>query len=298
MAVWLCRAGLRGEYENKFIDRETIYLIGSVVFDLTGMTDKEELTKLIAAKYPLLPDRSVTNMVVQARSFTNRAKVGDWVILPSEGSERLLNIGEITGKYVFDGTKSEFKHGREIDWKYGAWKRDDFNEDIIRSVDAFDTFMTFFKMKQEKRIKEIVERGQPFGPVTTAKRKTIVVVNKPEPEPVEETEPVYPPIDSSELKDAIEELKQAIEEIRSTITEVRKATITQATDVKRVIAEVRSAIEASENAAENASATVYFETDGGYDDDVKCPCGRKGVVCYKYNKMYYDMLKGRRCYRG
>ncbi|MCL2711754.1 MAG: hypothetical protein FWD37_00555 [Methanomassiliicoccaceae archaeon] len=285
MTVWLCRAGLRGEYENKFIDQNAVYLIGSVSIDLTGRTDAEELSKLISSKYPLSPDGSVTSMTTQARAFATKVKIGDWVVVPSASGERLLNIGEVTGKYAYDGSKSELKHSHSVDWKYGAWKREDFDEDIVRSLDAFDTFMVFFKLKQEKRIKEIVGKGKPMAPVAKPKKKS---VNKPETEPIEETEPAY---DNNEIKDMIEDLKRTIAEVKATITEVKKATLTEAVEVKRVIAEVRNAIESSEN----ASATVYFESEG--DDDIRCPCGRNGVVCYKYNKMYYDMLKGRRCYR-
>ena len=171
MTIWLCRAGLEGQYEDKFIDLNKIFLIGNVSIDLTGKTDMQELMKLVAAKYPTEPDGSVITMSTQARAFATKAKVGDWVVLPSLYGERLINIGEITGKYEYDGSKSELKHSHTVDWKYGAWKRDQFDLSIIRSVDAFDSFMMFFRLRMEQRIKEIVGKAKPFTVVESRKKK-------------------------------------------------------------------------------------------------------------------------------
>ncbi|MCL2143865.1 MAG: hypothetical protein FWH44_06400 [Methanomassiliicoccaceae archaeon] len=306
MAVWLCRAGLRGEYENKFIDTKSIYLIRSVSINLTGKTDMQELMKLISSTYPTEPDGSVVTMSSQARAFATKVKVGDWVIVPSMGPDRLLFIGEITGDYEYDGKKSELKHSHTVDWKYGAWERSAFDDDIVRTVDAFDTFMLFFKMRQDRRIRDIVRMGTPFSSLPMPKRITI---NKPENEPLEETEFVAE--DSAEVKEVIaevreaitevkksniaeaaavrkvlEEVKDIIAEVRETITEVKKATITEAIEVKKVIAEVRDAIDDAAGAGGNN--IVYADSGHGWN---------KGVVCCRCDPTYYDILKTRRCFR-
>ena len=283
MAVWLCRAGLRGEYENKFIEQKKIFLIGSVSIDLTGRTDMQELMKVISATYPTEPDGSVVTMSVQARAFASKAKAGDWIVLPSRGPERLLFIGEITGKYVYDKTKSELKHSREITWKWGAWKREDFDEDIIRSVDAFDSFMMFFKLRQEKRIREIVGNGKAFSSLPLKKTASI---NKPENEPIVESEESVSSEDIAELKKMIAELKKmiaeskskaapasnasnsdaevskVIEEVRETITLVRKESLTEAAEVRKVITEVNDTLaEVKETITEVKKATITEATE-------------------------------------
>jgi predicted Mrr-cat superfamily restriction endonuclease len=314
MTVWLCRAGLKGEYENKFIDQNKIFLIGSVSIDLTGKTDMEELMRTISRAYPTEPDGSVTTMSVQARAFATKAKVGDWIILPNMGDERLLNIGEITGGYEYDGKKSELKHSHTVDWKYGAWKRDSFDEDIIRSVDAFDSFMMFFKLRQEKRIKEIVSAGEPFAKVKVAVPKKSV--NKPEAEPMVESEPVFTNSaeiteviaeirdtitqvrksninEIAEVKKMIAEVMDVIEEVRATITEVKKATLTEAAEVKKVIAEVRDALEGSaECCCHDHVHTHEHDHDADYDFDDYDDGGD-----FTYRLSFFDSLRARRRFR-
>jgi predicted Mrr-cat superfamily restriction endonuclease len=294
---------LKGDYEDKFIDQKKIFLIGSVSIDLTGKTEMEELMRTIARAYPTEPDGSVTTMSVQARAFATKVKIGDWVVLPSRGEDRLLNIGEITGNYKYDGTKSELKHSHTVDWKYGAWKRDAFDEDIIRSVDAFDSFMLFFKLRQDKRIKEIVSNGKPFAKVG-AKRS----VAQPEAAPVAEAAPAS--VNSEEVKELIAEVRETItqvkksnitqtaevkkmivevmdviEEVRTTITEVKKATLTQSAEVKKVIAEVRDALDEPCNCCCGGNNGA-----GGDDDD-------DSTVVYKSDEWYYDTLRARRRFR-
>jgi hypothetical protein len=326
MVVWVCRAGLRGEYENKFVDLKKIFLIGSVSIDLTGKTDMQELMKTISAAYPTEPDGSVVTMSVQARAFASKVKKGDWVIVPNMGLEKLLLIGEITGGYDYDPKKSELKHSHVVDWKYGAWERSAFDDDIIRSVDAFDTFMMFFKLRQDKRIKEIVGKGKPLYPIPIPKR---IMINKPENEPIEETEFV-PQADNSEIRDLIAEIKKLMadtkrtntdsrktaSEVRETITEVKKSIITETMEIRKVIEEVKDVImdvketitevkkatltEAAEvkkvisevrdaiDAAGEVKETVYVNNDAGM---------KSGTICCRCDPSYYDVLKTRRRFR-
>ena len=311
MTVWICRAGLQGQYLNKFIDQKKVYLIGSVKMDLTGKTDMQELMKAIAKTYPTEPDGSVTTMSVQARAFATKAKVGDWVVVP-DPKEKLLNIGEITGKYEYDGTKSELKHSHTVSWNHGVWKREQFTDDVLRSVDAFDSFMLFFKLGVEKKLKDIVAKGKPFSKIKAASEKPVEKpaekpkksVNKPEVEPLVESEPAAadPEIkevinevretityvkketlsESAQVRKMLTEIQDIIAEVREAITEVKKATITQSTDVKKVIMEVRDALE------EASSCCCDGEGEA---------CGTKKIVYCNYDKWYYETPRERRRFR-
>jgi predicted Mrr-cat superfamily restriction endonuclease len=263
MAIWICRAGLHGEYAKKFLGQEKMFLIGSVSMDLTGKTDMEELMKVVSRTYPTEPDGSVVTMSVQARAFAVKAKVGDWVVLPvkDDDGKKLLHVGEITGAYVYDGTKSELKHSHTVVWKYGTWEYATFDDDIQRTLDAFDSFMLFFKMKQEKRFKEIVKKGKPIAKIA-----------RPKPEPKQKEEPKPEPVP--------EPVKE----------EPAPAPVAE---------EPKKSVNKPEPEPESEPEVVYIEVERDYDDDDawRCPCGRKNVVCCKYNKWYYDILKARRRFR-
>ncbi|MCL2785832.1 MAG: hypothetical protein FWD81_01220 [Methanomassiliicoccaceae archaeon] len=276
MTVWLCRAGLQGQYLNKFIEQKKIFLIGNVGIDLTGKTDMQELMKKISHAYPTEPDGSITTMSVQARAFATKMKVGDWVAVPNL-QEKLLYIGEVTGKYEFDGTKSELKHSHSVSWKHGAWQRDSFDEATLRSVDAFDSFMMLFRLKQDKQIKEVVGSNKPFAKIKAAAEQK-KSVNKPETEPLEETEPTL--VDTSEIAEVIAEVRKVIAEVRETITEVKKATITQVAEVKKVIMEVKDAVDDAANCCSSDNES----------------CGTK-VIYTNYDRWYYETPRERRRFR-
>ena len=166
MSVWLCRAGFHAEHEREFIGQEKIFLICAVETDLTGKTEIRELTAAISGSHPAEPGGSVTAMATQARAFAAKAKTGDWVVVPGSGPEKLLNIGEITGGYEYDGTKKGLEHSRRVDWKYGVWERSVFDEKTQRSLDAFEAFMVFFKLSRDEHIRDIVLNGTPYLPIT------------------------------------------------------------------------------------------------------------------------------------
>ena len=252
MSVWLCRAGLRAEYEEKFIGQEKIFLIGTVGIDLTGKTDIQELMAAISVSHPAEPEGSVATMSTQARAFATKVKIGDWVVVPSGRPERPLNIGEVTGKYEYDGTENEFGHFHKVDWKYGIWERTSFNERTQRSFDAFDGFMMFFKLSQDKHIKDVVLKGKPHASATPEQAKG--------------------PVSKSEQAEPRPKSEQAEPEPKKSINK-------------------------PEPELEDETDTVYVEAEEFENDVWRCPCGRENVVCYKYNRWYYDILKARRCFR-
>ena len=213
MTVWLCRAGLRAEYEKKFIDQEKIFLTGTVGMDLTGKTDMQELMAAISRSHPTEPDGSVVTMSTQARAFATKVKAGDWVVVPSGGPERLLNIGEIVGGYEYDGAKREFRHIHKVDWKYGLWERSSFNEKTQRSFDAFDAFMMFFKLSQDKHIKDVVLKGRPYAPIIPGGMRK----QEPEPIPGPIPEPVKEPEPAPEPKKSINKPEPEIEDDTETV---------------------------------------------------------------------------------
>lgn len=301
MAVWICRAGLQGEYVRKFLAQERIYLIGSVAIDLTGKTDMEELMEIVARTHPMEPEGSVVTMSVQARAFASKAKIGDWVVVPetTDDGEHLLHVGEIESMYSYDGTKSELKHSHMAIWRHGTWKKEIFDEDIQRTLDAFDAFMYFYKMKQEKRFKEIVKKGKPLAKIARPKNAPKSAAVK-EAAPADESEYAG----SSSYDDGSSERygygSASSDDGAHAGSSSERYGSDAASDGRGYGSETKKSVNKPEPEFGQEPEVVYIEVDEDYDDEYswRCSCGRrKNVVCCKYNKMYYDVLRTRRRFR-
>ena len=65
------------------------------------------------------------NDVRAIQDFTHEMSIGD-VVFVKQGRDGLLGIGEVAGPYVYDSSKDEYQHTREVVWlKTGEWTRED-----------------------------------------------------------------------------------------------------------------------------------------------------------------------------
>ena len=77
MALWLNRAGRHGEYEQRFIDDNRIYLTWDELNqDVSIPKTKQELGKLLHEVYPNAPKGRVSQNTGQIWSFVKRMKPG------------------------------------------------------------------------------------------------------------------------------------------------------------------------------------------------------------------------------
>jgi len=102
MSVWLTRAGSHGEYEQKFIQDNRVY----VTWDgLDVNLDKlDEWPKFVAAMTKHYPDskpKTILNWASQVWPFVHEMKKGDLVVVPLK-SQPAIQFGEITGDYQFE----------------------------------------------------------------------------------------------------------------------------------------------------------------------------------------------------
>lgn len=160
MAVWLMRAGKHGEFENKFLDDERIYLTWDALFtDLSKVKMKKELPALLLKFYPDEKPATYSNWTGQIWPFAREVKIGDWVILPSK-KKPALHIAEVTGNYIYDPDNPPlYQHYRDVKWFAMDIPRSNFDQDILYSLGAFMTFCRISRNDAEKRIKEMARNG-------------------------------------------------------------------------------------------------------------------------------------------
>lgn len=95
MAVWLIRAGSHGEYEQKFIQENRLYVTwDDLNADLTKLAHKQELAATLAESNPNAKPKAILNWVSQIWPFAHEIKQGDLVVLPLK-TQPAIYIGEI-----------------------------------------------------------------------------------------------------------------------------------------------------------------------------------------------------------
>ncbi|MDP4162343.1 MAG: restriction endonuclease [Bacillota bacterium] len=159
MAIWLCRAGKHGEYENKFFEENRIYCTWEGLnASLKEFSDRSELHDFFMFEREDIKPKTATNWVSQVWPFAYEMKKGDWVMLPSK-VKPVIHIGKIIGDYTFDKEATDpFYHYREVDWFKKGVPKSAFEQDILYSLGAF---LTICRIKQEERIKSIVTGVKP-----------------------------------------------------------------------------------------------------------------------------------------
>ncbi|MGD9677001.1 MAG: restriction endonuclease [Vulcanibacillus sp.] len=160
MSIWLFRAGRNGEYENKYITDNRVYLTwDNLDFDLKTIESKEKLYKILINHYDLDKEKTAINWASQIWPIAHRMQKGDWVVLPSKFN-RTIHFGEIIGEYTFDKSLgSPYYHYRDVKWFAMDVSRDRFDQDILYSLGAFMTVCRINKNNAETRIKEMYKNN-------------------------------------------------------------------------------------------------------------------------------------------
>lgn len=160
MAVWLIRAGSHGEYEQKFIQENRVYVtwIGLDV-NLAKLTERSELVAAMTQRNPDTKPKAILNWVSQVWPFAHGIKKGDLVILPLK-SQPAIQIGEVTGDYHFEaGGPDPYFHWRPVKWIGDAVPRANFGKDLLFTFGAFMTICRVQRNNAEQRIAAMRENG-------------------------------------------------------------------------------------------------------------------------------------------
>lgn len=153
MAIWLVRAGKHGEYEQKYLEENRVYVTwDDLAVDLAALPDRAALAAEMDSTYPGEKPRTIQNWVGQVWPFAHEMAVGDLVIVPLK-TQPAIQIGEISGGYHFepDGPSPYF-HWRSVKWVGDAIPRTSFGQDLLYSFGAFMTICRIQRNNAETRI--------------------------------------------------------------------------------------------------------------------------------------------------
>lgn len=160
MAIWLIRAGSHGEYEQKFIQENRVYVTwDGLDVDLAKLNERPELVAAMTQRYPDTKPKAILNWVSQVWPFGHGIKKGDLVILPLK-SQPAIQIGEITGDYHFEpGGANPYFHWRAVKWIGEAIPRSHFGKDLLFTFGAFMTICRVQRNNAEQRINAMLANG-------------------------------------------------------------------------------------------------------------------------------------------
>ena len=163
MAIWVCRTGLNGQFEELFLSSNIVCLTREG-YNLNLLdSGKDDVLNIIEGLNPGAAKQTISNTWSQIDIFANRMQVGDIVIIPKKRSY-LVSVGIVTGNYEYDESKPfPLNHSRTISILKTGIDTQKFPKDIFYSLGAF---RTIFEIKQEKRLKEILsQKGVVFDEI-------------------------------------------------------------------------------------------------------------------------------------
>lgn len=160
MAIWLIRAGSQGEYESKFIQECRVYVTwDDLDVDLRKLKERNELTDVMAGRYPDAKSRAISNWASQVWPFAHEIKKSDLVILPLK-TQRAIQIGEVVGEYHFEPSgPNPFFHWRPVKWIGEAIPRDHFGKDLLYTFGSLRTICRVQRNNAEARLAAMRANG-------------------------------------------------------------------------------------------------------------------------------------------
>lgn len=135
--------GIHTQDDNLFLKHGTIAIGWREMGDLNDIENNREAFK---AKYQLVyPDAkkgSIPTGSGMLYRFCHEVQIGDYIVFPSK-SDRMVNIGEVTGDYRYDASQPEYVQTRTVKWLKNV-PRTAFTQGALYEIGSA---MSFFAVK-------------------------------------------------------------------------------------------------------------------------------------------------------
>lgn len=165
MALWLVRAGKRGERENLALEKGLAVIGWADLPDLAGVKTREELYDLLEKTRPEEKHKTLVAWQGQIWSFIKEIKDGDLVALPLKSRSAII-LGEVAGPYQYrPDLPLETKHTRPVKWLQEL-PRSAFDQDLLYSLGASMTVCRIKRNMAEERIRALLA-DKPMPPDLT-----------------------------------------------------------------------------------------------------------------------------------
>ena len=137
--VW----GIHTKDDNLFLKGNVIALGWQQIGDLSLIApDRESFKEKYIAAYPDAKKGSIPTGVGMLFRFCHEVQIGDYVIYPSK-IDRMINIGEVTGDYMYVPDANEYVQQRSVKWLKHV-RRMSFSQGALYEIGSA---MSFFMVK-------------------------------------------------------------------------------------------------------------------------------------------------------
>lgn len=150
--MWLCRAGQKSQFFDKFISENRVYLAWEgYATDLRTLENREQFRNLVAKEKGVDNRTSISNWSGQLFNMANDMEVGDYVVIP-DINKREYVLARVVGDYEYVND-SALHHSRKIEIVKEHISRDIFSQPVLYALGAYRTIC---KIKPEKEfLKEL-----------------------------------------------------------------------------------------------------------------------------------------------
>ena len=155
MALWLVRGGRHGQYEQKFLDENRIFLTwDDLDHDLSKVGSQESLRDVLETIYPSASKHRILVHAAEIWTFSHRMAVKDWIVLPCR-NKPAIHVAEIKGGYEYHASaENPFYHSRAVEWLGRDIARTNFDTDLLYS---FGSLLTICQIKRKPDIRQCGE---------------------------------------------------------------------------------------------------------------------------------------------
>lgn len=123
--------------------------------DLSSVKSREDLTSLMASRYPEKTQSQIRNWISQVWAFARTIAIGDQVAMPSKLNPN-VEFGTITSGYAYHTEfPADARHVRRVKWEQSV-PRSAIPQDIRFTLGAFLTVCRVERNNAEERLRQIL----------------------------------------------------------------------------------------------------------------------------------------------
>jgi len=159
----MIRAGRHGEYEERFLTDNRIYLTwDSFSGDLRQVPGRPEVLRMLREAWVEASEGKIRNHAGQIWAFLHTMAIDDLVVVPGKKTPE-LHFGVIRSAVQYDGTAElDYRHYREVKWLRDV-PRAAMDKDILYSLGAIMTICEIRRNDAEARVRRMLQLPVPKG---------------------------------------------------------------------------------------------------------------------------------------